>query len=104
MNWKINILCLGKGVPDYLVRNNNGTFTLTQPIILPTVADDVAAYEGQGGHLTCPELYGVDLLANHPGLQHWTKKRIYPRSKVEANLVQMPYLLRFVHICYVPVC
>ena len=51
------------------MRNNNGTFTLTQPTILPTVGDGVAAYEGQGGHLTRPEPYGLDLLANHPGLQ-----------------------------------
>ena len=51
------------------MRNSNGTFTLTQPIILPRVADAVAAYEGQGGHLTCPEPYGADLLANQPGLQ-----------------------------------
>ena len=63
-------MCLGKGVPDDLMRNNNNTFTLPQPTILPTVADAVAAYEGQGGHLTCPVPYGVDLLANHPGLQH----------------------------------
>ena len=33
------------------------------------MADAVAAYEGQGGHLTRPEPYGSDLLANHPGLQ-----------------------------------
>ena len=34
---------------------------------------------------------------------HWTKKRIYPCSKFGANLLQMPHLLRFVHICYVTV-
>lgn len=33
------------------------------------MANVVAAYEGQGGHLTRLEPYGVDLLANHPGLQ-----------------------------------
>ena len=48
---------------------NNKTFPLPQPGILPTAAKAVAAYENDGGHLTCPEPYGVDLLANHPGLQ-----------------------------------
>ena len=33
------------------------------------MADAVAAYEGQGRHLTCPEPYGVDLPAKHRGLQ-----------------------------------
>ena len=45
---------------------NNETFPLPQPGILPTAAEAVAAYENDGGH---PEPYGVDLLANHPGLQ-----------------------------------
>lgn len=49
--------------------NNNKAFPLPQRGILPTAADAVAAYENQGGHLTYPEPYGVDLLANHPGLQ-----------------------------------
>jgi len=39
------------------MRNNNKAFPLPQAGILPTVADAVAAYEGQGGHLTCPEPY-----------------------------------------------
>lgn len=62
-------MCLGKGVPDDLMSNNNKAFPLPQRGILPTAADAVAVYENQGGHLTCPEPYGVDLLANHPGLQ-----------------------------------
>ena len=48
---------------------NNKAFPLPQRGIHPTAAEAVAAYENQGGHLTCPEPYGVDLLANHPGLQ-----------------------------------
>ena len=51
------------------MRKNNKVFTLPQPSILPTVADAVAAYEGEGGHITYTEPYGVDLLANHPSLQ-----------------------------------
>ena len=62
------IVCLGKGVPDDLMTNNKA-FPLPQRGILPTAAEAVAAYENQGGHLTCPKPYGVDLLANHPGLQ-----------------------------------
>lgn len=48
---------------------NNKTFPLPQPGILPTTAEALGAYENDGGHLTCPEPYLVDLLANHPGLQ-----------------------------------
>lgn len=61
------------------MRNNNKTFPLPQPGILPTVADAVAAYEGQGGHLTSPEPYGIDLLANHPGLQRQRRMQFLSR-------------------------
>ena len=73
MNCQINKFCYGKGVPDDLIRNNNGTFTLTQPTILPRVADAVAAYEGQGGHLTCLSHIELTFL---PTIQAFNRKKM----------------------------
>lgn len=64
---------------DDLMRNNNKAFFLPQPGILPTVVDAVAAYEGQGGHLTSPEPYGIDLLANQLGLQRQRMMQLLSR-------------------------
>ena len=51
-----------------------------------------------------PDVSILEIGTNDPVANTGRKNRIYPSSKVEANLLQMPYLLRFVHICYVPVC
>lgn len=59
--------------------NNNRAFPLPQGGILPTAADGVAAYENQGGHLTYPEPYGVDLPSNHPVLQQQIPMQLLSR-------------------------
>ena len=54
-----------KGVPNILQMENNGT----TPIIssdIPTAANAVAAYRGQGGRLTEPSDFGEDPLSSHP--------------------------------------
>jgi len=100
-------VCLGKGVPDDLMTNNNKAFPLPQQDILPTAADLVAAYENQGGHLTCPKPYGVDLLANHPGLQQqrlMQKSRFSSFDTIFHHLVKvsLDYLRRGCSISWIP--
>ena len=49
--------------------DNNKTFVLPSIHILPTSAAAVAAYESEGGHVTLPEVFGVDLLTGNHELQ-----------------------------------
>lgn len=49
--------------------DNNKTFVLPSIHILPTSAAAVAAYESEGGHVTLPEVFGVDLLTGNQELQ-----------------------------------
>lgn len=58
----------GKGVPDKRMMDNN-TFVLPSIHILPTSEEAVAAYESEGGHLSRPEVFGVDLLTGNHELQ-----------------------------------
>ena len=49
--------------------DNDNTFVLPSIHILPTSAAAVAAYEREGGHVTLPEVFGVDLLTGNQELQ-----------------------------------
>lgn len=78
---------------------NNKTFPLPQPGILPTAAEAVAAYKKDGGHLTCPEPYGVDLLANHPGLQQERLMQLLSRfSSFDTIFYRSDYFTQYFHL------
>ena len=59
----------GKGVSNKRTMDNDKTFVLPSIHILPTSAAAVAAYEREGGHVTLPEVFGVDLLTGNQELQ-----------------------------------
>ena len=59
----------GKGVSNKRTMDNDKTFVLPSIHILPTSAAAVAAYERKGGHVTLPEVFGVDLLTGNQELQ-----------------------------------
>lgn len=59
----------GKGIPDKRMVDHNRTFVLPSAHILPTSEEAVTAYENEGGHLSRPEVFGIDLLTGHPELQ-----------------------------------
>ena len=55
--------------------DNNKTF------VLPTSEEAVAAYEREGGHLSAPDVFGVDLLAGNLELQKLRSEKfndVYP--------------------------
>lgn len=51
------------------MEENKKTFILPSVDMLPTSEEAVAAYEREGGRLTVPEVFGIDLLAGNQQLQ-----------------------------------
>ena len=50
---------------------------LSNPDILPSVAEAVSAYYENEGHLSLPSTFGIDLLANHDTLQQERMARFH---------------------------
>ena len=49
--------------------DNDKTFVLPSIHLLPASEEAVAAYESEGGHVSLPEVLGVDLLTGNQELQ-----------------------------------
>ncbi len=58
---------INRGVPNIRAADNNHAARV-DPAIVPDVASAISFYESSGGHLTLPNVYGFDTLAESASL------------------------------------